>query len=141
MKISGLEALVLVATVLFAIGTGLWFLQSTPEPSLTMVQTEHPPEPVQAREVPEAPGLLPGEVMDLNTVSAADLTRLPGIGEKKAADLIAWRESHGGFPSVEAITEVKGIGAKTLERLRPYLTVGPAAAEKGGQYGTDLGGR
>ena len=88
---------------------------------------------------PAAPGLLDGEAMDLNTASAADLTRLPGIGQVKAEAIVAWREEHGGFSSVEELLEVKGIGEATLEGLRPYVTAAPAA-EEGGDHGTNSGG-
>ena len=68
--------------------------------------------------------LLPGEIIDLNTASAADLERLPGIGAGRAADIVAYRQEHGGFRSVDELTEVKEIGPVILERLRPYVTAG-----------------
>lgn len=67
--------------------------------------------------------LLPGERIDLNTAPAGDLVRLPGIGEKRAADIVAWREANGPFQSVDDLDKVPGIGEKTLERLREYMTV------------------
>ncbi len=71
-----------------------------------------------------APGLLKGERININTASAADLERLPGIGEKRAADIVAYRKAHGPFRSVEEITNVSGIGEVTLQALRDYITVG-----------------
>ena len=68
--------------------------------------------------------LLEGEVIDLNTASAADLTRLPGIGEKRAQAIVDYRESSGPFQSVEELTEVKGIGEGILAQVYDYVTVG-----------------
>ncbi len=48
---------------------------------------------------------------------------LPGIGEKRAADIIADREENGPFRFVEEITRVKGIGEETLAELIDYVTV------------------
>ena len=68
--------------------------------------------------------LLEGGVIDLNTASAADLTRLPGIGEKRAQAIVDYRESSGPFQSVEELTEVKGIGEGILAQVYDYVTVG-----------------
>lgn len=138
-KISRLEWAVLLLTALFAAGTLLWFHLAQPADGGTVVETAHAAKAIQPPEKPEAPGILEGEVLDLNTASQGDLTRLPGIGEKKAAAIVAWREEHGGFGSVDEITEVKGIGEGILAKIRPYVTVGGPAAEKGGADGTDPG--
>lgn len=75
--------------------------------------------------------LLEGEVMDLNAASVKDLERLPGIGAGRAADIVAYRQEHGGFQSVDELDAVKGIGPATLEGIRPYVTVGETAAGGG----------
>ncbi|MBP1999128.1 comEA protein [Paenibacillus shirakamiensis] len=46
---------------------------------------------------------------------------IPGIGAKKAAAILAYREQHGAFKSINELTEVKGIGNKMLEKMRPYI--------------------
>ncbi len=136
-KISRLELLTLLLTALFAAGTLLWFFAAPPRQGVTVSTVRDLPAAEETE--PAAPGLLDGEVMDLNTASAADLTRLPGIGQVKAEAIVAWREEHGGFSSVEELLEVKGIGEATLEGLRPYVTAAPAA-EEGGDHGTNSGG-
>ena len=62
--------------------------------------------------------------IDLNAACLEELVLLPGIGPKKAEALLEWRGRNGRFKSIEDVLEVKGIGPGTLERLRPYATVG-----------------
>ena len=62
--------------------------------------------------------------VNINTASAKELETLPGIGAKKAQAIVEYREEHGGsFKSVDELKEVKGIGPKLLEKLRPEITV------------------
>ena len=63
------------------------------------------------------------EKINLNTATVADLTTISGIGEKLANDILAYRDSQGGFTSVDDLNNVSGIGDKTLENIRPYVTV------------------
>ena len=67
--------------------------------------------------------LMDGERIDLNTAGYYDLMRLPGIGEKRARSILDWREKNGGFSAPEQLTEISGIGEKTLEKLLPYIEV------------------
>jgi competence protein ComEA len=68
-------------------------------------------------------GVTEGGKVNLNLADADGLTRLPGIGEKKAAAIIAYREAHGAFDSVDELQNIKGFGAKTVERLAPHLVL------------------
>ncbi|MFI3086753.1 helix-hairpin-helix domain-containing protein [Streptococcus sp. 2022WUSS037] len=61
--------------------------------------------------------------INLNTATEADLQTISGIGAKRAADIIAYREANGGFKSVDDLNNVSGIGDKTMESIRPYVTV------------------
>jgi len=65
--------------------------------------------------------------VNLNSASTQELTALRGIGDKTAQAIIAYRESHGPFKSVEELVEVKGIGEKLMTSLRDQVTVGAAA--------------
>ena len=65
--------------------------------------------------------------VNLNSASTQELTALRGIGDKTAQAIIAYRESHGPFKSVEELVEVKGIGEKLMTSLRDQVTVGTAA--------------
>lgn len=61
--------------------------------------------------------------VNLNTDTAADLQKLNGIGEKKAEQIIAYREQKGGFKSIDELKEVSGIGDKTFDALKDQITV------------------
>lgn len=61
--------------------------------------------------------------VNLNTASLEELCTLSGIGEVKARAILEWRKANGAFVSIEDITKVKGIGAKTLEKNRDRLRV------------------
>ncbi|WP_229116127.1 helix-hairpin-helix domain-containing protein [Parenemella sanctibonifatiensis] len=65
----------------------------------------------------------PGGKINLNTATAAELETLPGVGPATSARIIAWREEHGRFTSVEELQEVSGIGPKTFEQLAEHVTV------------------
>lgn len=62
--------------------------------------------------------------ININTADISELDKLPGIGPAKAADIIAYRESKGGFQTIEEVKNVKGIGDKTFENLANLITVG-----------------
>jgi competence protein ComEA len=59
--------------------------------------------------------------LNLNTASASELVKLPGIGPKKAALIVRWRKQHGSFGRVVDLRRVKGFGAKSVKKLLPYL--------------------
>lgn len=61
--------------------------------------------------------------LDLNTATVEELDTLPGIGPVTADAIVAWRDSHGTFGSVEQLSEVDGIGPARLEKLRDLVRV------------------
>ena len=62
-------------------------------------------------------------LINLNTATAKELIRLPQIGPKTAERILSYRETHGPFKRVDDLTAVKGIGPRTLERLRELVTL------------------
>ncbi|GAA0408716.1 hypothetical protein GCM10008933_43640 [Paenibacillus motobuensis] len=72
-------------------------------------------------------GTLPAEaqgqsgLININTAGVTELQEIPGIGEKKAQAIIHFRNENGPFQSVDDLTKVKGIGAKMLEKMRPFV--------------------
>ncbi len=65
--------------------------------------------------------------VDLNRATAEDLETLPGIGPVLAERIVAHRRHAGPFERVEDLRSVKGIGKKTLEKIRPMVNVTPTA--------------
>lgn len=61
--------------------------------------------------------------LSLRTATAGDLQLIPGMGEKTALAIIAYRDGNGGIRDMAELTRIAGIGPKKLERFRTYLTV------------------
>ena len=68
-------------------------------------------------------GTSDGDLVNINTADTTMLQTLSGIGEKRAADIINYRETNGLFETVDDLDQVSGIGEKTMEKLRPLITV------------------
>ncbi len=83
-----------------------------------------------AYEAPAAPRQESEETVrwpiDLNRADAQQLMQLPGIGEVKAAAILAYRAEHGAFRTVEELDEVRGISARMVESWDGLIEVGPA---------------
>lgn len=81
--------------------------------------------PTRSRET--KPGNIPKSqltnIVNLNTAGPEELCTLPGIGEVKAKAIIDYRTQNGNFQSIEDITKVKGIGVKTLAKIRHRLSI------------------
>jgi len=93
----------------------------------TAVAVEKPAAPAKAvtadknSEIKASKGL--PKDLNINTADKDQLIALPGIGPKAAEAILAYRKDNGNFKSVEELTKVKGIGDKTLEKIRLYLMV------------------
>jgi competence protein ComEA len=64
-----------------------------------------------------------GTLVNLNTATGEQLESLPGVGPVTAEKILAWRESHGAFSSVDELLEIDGIGEKTFAELAPLVTL------------------
>lgn len=118
MKVSKPEfATLLLCAVFLAFGLG-WFLRGNATATPIRVETERT---LTAGEntptVLPAPSETAREPLDINTATAEELATLPGIGEKRAGDIVAYRKEHGPFRIPEDITKVPGIGESTLAGL------------------------
>ncbi len=71
-----------------------------------------------------APAAAPAQgVVNVNTATADQLQLLPRIGPALAQRIVEFRKANGPFKSVDELVAVKGIGERSLEHLRPYVTV------------------
>jgi competence protein ComEA len=76
------------------------------------------PTPVPGSGKPKA-----GEVVDLNSATVDQLDALPGVGPITATAIVAWRQAHGKFTSVDQLADVDGIGPARLDKLRALVRV------------------
>lgn len=87
-----------------------------------------PGEPVSAtaqlKESKANTSLLPPPVY-INTASQDELIRLKGIGPSKAKKILEYRSKFGPFKRIKDLRRVKGIGKKTLIKLRPFIALAP----------------
>src|ERR1700722_6194927 len=72
----------------------------------------------------------PSQPVNLNPAAIAQLETLPGIGPNTAKSIIDFRNRSGPFQRIEDLLAIKGISKLKLEKLRPYVTVGPAAPNR-----------
>ena len=109
--------------ILILAGAGFWGVRRFApavflgKPDLIAVPNdENPQNRTTKQAVANKPALL-----NINTASTEELQTLPNIGETTAQRIVDYRTQHGDFTSVDALQNVKGIGAKTLEKLRPFV--------------------
>jgi len=80
--------------------------------SLANTQFKFPGQPVE-------------ELVNINLAAQTELESLPGIGEVRSSQIIAYRQENGFFTSIDQIQKVPGIGPKIFENIQDYITVGP----------------
>lgn len=76
-------------------------------------------QPTEAQKAVEIPPFS----FDLNIATQEELDLIPGVGEKMAADIIALRETMGGFGAVEDLQKIRGIKSAKLSAISPYVFV------------------
>lgn len=68
--------------------------------------------------------------VNVNTATQSELESVKGLGPAKAKAIIAYRETNGGFKSLEDLNNVKGFGKATIDKLKDELTVGSEMPKK-----------
>jgi competence protein ComEA len=77
-----------------------------------------------------------GTQVDINTADARTLAgSLDGVGLVKAEAIVAYRNAHGPFETIEDLAKVKGIGPRILEENRGTIVFGRSRPEAGGPPG------
>ena len=109
--------------ILILAGSGFWGVRRFApavflgKPDLIAVPNEERPQNQTTETLtPSTP-----ELLNINTASVEKLQTLPNIGVQMAKRIVVYREQHGKFTDVDALQKVKGIGGKTLEKLRPFV--------------------
>ena len=98
----------------------------TPLPSAAILANQVPMPvsrsraPAKTAAAPVTPGL---SAIALNLATVDMLDALPGIGRKRAEDIIRYRQQHGAFHSVNDLQRIRGMGPKLIARLRPLLRI------------------
>jgi len=108
---------------------GLGLAAAAPASAQTRSRAAAQAATVSARDA--APSSSGAGVVNLNTATADDLERLPGIGPSKAQAILALRQRMGRFQRVEDVLRVRGIGRVTFRHLRPMLSLSGASTYAG----------
>ena len=89
------------------------------------VPAEAPEAPVPAEDpvLAEAPAeQAPVNVVNINTAELQTLIDIPGIGRSRATRIVAYRDQHGPFATVDALVNVQGIGLDNINKFRHLIT-------------------
>ncbi len=124
-ELTKFDKVVLAMAVVFLVGAGSYWAGSHASADGWKVETATAATDMADESVTEGSvsSLSPGETININTASQAELERLPGIGEARAAAIITWREENGPFDTPEQLTQVSGIGEKLLAQMIEYVAV------------------
>lgn len=120
-----------VAASLVAVAT-YWYMRGGTSGRLVEIE-------VDGVDLPRAP-LVADFTVDLNSADWMELDALPNVGERLARRIVESRKTDGPFRSVDDLDRVPGIGARTVERLRPYLRVSKVTEEPPGRGGPQSAG-
>ena len=122
LKLSKAEGAILLLAVAFLAFTAGWTLRGRGQSGPVRVETQRSLGDVTL--TLDGPTPTPEqEKININTATLEELMALPGIGEKRAADIIAEREENGPYRFPEDLTRVSGIGETVVAGLADYITV------------------
>lgn len=101
--------------------TAFWLRYASAKGKVTAATSPHlyPATPLQVQRTQENQSCL----ININTADEKLLCQLPGIGPKTAQRIIEYRQTHGGFKTVEEIMNVRGIGPKKFEQIKQLITL------------------
>jgi len=124
--------LLLIALLMLISGSVILFLQTPPDAEITLIETasEEPLDlvykPIEKQDPensnPDDPFLATMKI-NINIATADELMSLPRIGPVMSQRIIQYRNENGQFTTVESLQKVKGIGKKTLAKLKPLIKI------------------
>lgn len=79
-------------------------------------------DPTNASATPQETAKIANQT-NVNTASAAELEKLPGIGKKSAEAIVAYRTEKGKFKTLKDLLKVKGVGKKTVEKIQNLVSL------------------
>lgn len=116
----GIALILLAGVILYNVFTA----ESTVEPSVVPSTSALSTTSSVTEVVTTAPEVtLSSAKVNINTASAEELMSLTGIGPTKAQAIVDYRTNFGNFTSIDQLTNVSGIGEKTLAKIRDDITV------------------
>lgn len=116
MKAKGTIILAILIFITAGIYIGIYISSVTPSPSITPSSVSENTNTLPAKET--AP-----TVLDLNTASAEELSKIPGITAELADKIIAYRNKYDYFLDVDELLEIDGITNALYKKIKPYVTV------------------
>jgi competence ComEA-like helix-hairpin-helix protein len=120
--------LLLIAAAVLASGVVFYATRPTPSPAARL----SPAEAIVLEDVAiVVPTFRDPAPIDPNRSPIAELVRLPGIGEVLAGRIVAYRETHGRFDTIDDLLAVQGIGPSILDGIRDLVTIGEEAGSAG----------
>lgn len=125
MKLNKAEIAAIVITLIFIVLTVISTLWDS-NVSTSVTVSAGSSLSAEASELQTSPSQTPESsaqtTVNINTATVQELCSLPSIGETLAKRIIAYREEHGLFNNIDNIMSVEGIGAKTFEDIKSYIT-------------------
>lgn len=116
------QGVLVFLSVCLVLGIGIRFYQQhwapLPDTKSENMQLLNRPENLKKLYQPKT---IPSAVIDINKADIGELQKIPGVGPVFSKRILDFREKNGKFFSVEDLLKVKGIGKKTLEKMRPFL--------------------
>ncbi len=126
-KLTKLQFIViLVAQISVGFTTGYFIGRQTTAEVVTVEKLPMPTAPLASADPlsqNSAPDDTASLMVNINTATALELTQLPGVGEVLAGRIIEYRQTNGAFLTIYDITDIAGIGEKTLEEIEAFITV------------------
>ncbi len=115
----------IVITVIFVILFGVWYCINFDKLNAENVNITENTEDLVKNSIDKSENLEENinVTININTASYDELVSLPDIGNKTANKIIDYRKEHKGFKSVDEILKVDGIGQKTYDNIKKYLTI------------------